>query len=135
MTTNIHMYNTSTAKADQDAINLHFYPTFVSRLIKPMGSHRDDLMHGAIGISGEAGELLDAVKKFWAYGKPLDFENAREELGDIEFYMEAFRQAVGITREETIAHNLKKLSARYASGNYSDAQAIARADKELGVQE
>jgi NTP pyrophosphatase (non-canonical NTP hydrolase) len=119
----------------QHDINLHFYPTFVSRLVKDMGSHRDNIMHGAIGISSEAGELLDATKKNWAYGKPLDFENIMEELGDIEFYMEAFRQAVGVTREETIAHNLKKLSARYASGNYSDAQAIARADKELGVQE
>ena len=118
----------------QDQTNLHFYPTFVSRLIKDLGSHRDNLMHGAIGISGEAGELLDAVKKNWAYGKPLDFENILEELGDIEFYLEAFRQSAGITREATIAHNLKKLGKRYASGNYSDAQAIARADKELGEQ-
>ena len=118
-----------TTPQEQHALNIHFYPTFVSRLIKDLGSHRDNLMHGAIGISGEAGELLDAVKKNWAYGKPLDFENIMEELGDIEFYMEAFRQAAGVTREDTIAHNLKKLSARYASGNYSDAQAIARADK------
>ena len=55
-------------------------------------------LHAVVGISGEAGELLDAVKKETMYNKKPDIENIIEELGDLEFYMEALRQAYDITR-------------------------------------
>lgn len=105
------------------------YELFVARLIKNMGSHKDNLAHAAIGISGEAGELLDAIKKHWAYNKPIDRANVVEELGDLEFYMEALRAELNITRDETIDANKAKLVVRYASGKYSDQQAQERADK------
>lgn len=81
-----------------------------------------------MGISGEAGELLDAVKKPTMYGKPWDRDNVIEELGDMEFYMERFRQIMGITRQQTIQHNHDKLSKRYPKG-YSNKAAAERADK------
>jgi NTP pyrophosphatase (non-canonical NTP hydrolase) len=87
------------------------------------------LMHATFGISGEAGELLDAVKKHIIYGKPLDRENVIEELGDLEFYLEDLRATLGITREETIQANMAKLAKRYPNYDYTDASAIARADK------
>lgn len=86
-------------------------------------------LHMAVGISGESGELLDAVKKGAIYCKPLDRENIVEELGDLEFYMEGLRQGLGITRDETIVANMVKLSKRYAGGKYSNQAAQARADK------
>ena len=82
-----------------------------------------------MGISGEAGELLDAIKKHVIYQKPLDRENAIEELGDIEFYLEGLRQGLGISRQETLDANIKKLSVRYAGLQYSDTAAQTRADK------
>lgn len=88
-----------------------------------------NLVHLALGISGEAGEVLDAIKKAAIYNKPLDRENIIEELGDLEFYMEGLRQAIGVTREEVIEANVQKLGKRYASGKYSDKQAQDRADK------
>lgn len=87
-------------------------------------------MHAAIGVSGEAGELLDVVKNSWAYGKPVDRENVIEELGDIEFYLEALRQDLRITREETLEANGRKLANRYPQGEYTDADAQTRADKQ-----
>lgn len=87
------------------------------------------LLHMAVGISGEAGELLDAVKKAAIYVKPIDRVNVIEELGDLEFYMEGLRQGLAITREETIVSNIAKLSKRYAAGKYSNAAAQERADK------
>lgn len=88
------------------------------------------LMHMTFGISGEAGELLDAVKKSIIYRRPLDRENVIEELGDIEFYLEGLRAKLGITREEVLEFNTDKLVKRYATLGYSDEQAQARADKE-----
>jgi len=87
------------------------------------------LMHMAIGISGEAGELLDAIKKQVIYRKELDRENVLEELGDLEFYMEGIRQGLGLTREQCIAANIAKLGKRYEGMQYSDVAAQDRADK------
>lgn len=86
-------------------------------------------LHMSVGVAGESGELLDAVKKYVIYNKPLDRANVIEELGDLEFYMEGLRQGLGISREETIEGNIVKLSARYQGLQYSDAAAQARADK------
>lgn len=108
----------------------------VSALVKPgqdivdeMTPEQAHLIHMAVGVSGEAGELLDAVKKATIYQKPIDRENVVEELGDIEFYLEGLRQGLGITREETLDHNIAKLSKRYHGGSYSNQAAQERVDK------
>ena len=68
----------------------------VAKLFKKQGMHPqyEALMHAAIGISGEAGEILLA----WSAADP-DEENLLEEYGDLEFYMEALCQATGITED------------------------------------
>jgi len=76
-----------------------------------------------------AGELLDAVKKAAIYNKPLDYSNLAVALASLEQQMQAVRNMFTIGKQETIDHNIAKLSKRYASGGYSDAQAQARADK------
>jgi len=81
-----------------------------------------------MGISGEAGELLDAVKKCTIYRKPLDVPNVLEELGDLEFYLEGLRQILGISREQVLNQNIAKLRVRYGQ-KYSDKAAQDRVDK------
>lgn len=92
-----------------------------------------DLWHMGTGAATEGGELLDAIKKYVVYQKPIDRANVIEELGDIEFFVERIRKIIGVTREEVLQANLDKLltgkNARYADGVYSDAAAHARADK------
>lgn len=105
------------------------YADFVDSLFKEMGSEAATAMHAAVGISGEAGEVIDAVKKYWVYNKPLDTENLKEELGDIIFYMQKLCNMYGWTLNEVTKANMDKLKKRYPSGTYSDAQAQARADK------
>lgn len=101
-------------------------------IISEMNPGKADMLHMAVGVSKEAGELLDAIARVAFYNKPVDRENVVEELGDLEFFMEGIRQRLHISREETISHNAKKLGARYASGSFSNEQANARADKENG---
>lgn len=88
-----------------------------------------DLWHMGTGVAGEAGELLDAIKKCAVYGQIADRSNIIEELGDLEFFMEGVRQIVGVTREECLNANKVKLSKRYKDFKYSDEQAKARNDK------
>lgn len=87
------------------------------------------LLHMGIGVSSEAGELLDAIKKAVIYQKPLDLKNIREEIGDIRFYLAGLMNALGITEMDILEDCNEKLSKRYASGGYSDQQAQDRADK------
>jgi len=87
------------------------------------------LLHMAVGICGEAGELIDAVKKAVIYRKKLDLDNVIEELGDLEFYMEGVRQAVGVSREQCLKANIEKLRKRYEGFVYMDQSAQDRADK------
>jgi NTP pyrophosphatase (non-canonical NTP hydrolase) len=100
-----------------------------NEIAENMSGEEAHLLHMAVGVSGEAGELIDAVKKAVIYRKPLDRENVIEELGDIEFYLEGLRQGVGVTREETLNANKAKLGKRYEGFKYSDNAAQTRADK------
>jgi NTP pyrophosphatase (non-canonical NTP hydrolase) len=102
-------------------------------IINELKPEQADALHMAVGISGEAGELLDAIKKWAIYQKPLDLENVIEELGDLEFYMEGLRQSLNLTRIETLMENIAKLQKRYSRGEYSNDQANERADKKMRV--
>ena len=87
------------------------------------------LWHMVSALGGEVGELFDCIKKQVIYRKTMDTENALEELGDIEFYLEGIRQGLGFTREQCLEANIAKLGKRYEGLKYSDAAAQTRADK------
>lgn len=113
------------------------HATMVKVLVKPGQAIINELtpdsahaLHMAVGISGEAGELLDAIKKQALYCKPPDITNIIEELGDLEFYMQGMRQLYNVTREQTLEANINKLSVRYKNFVYSNQQAQDRADKQ-----
>ena len=105
------------------------YDAFVALLFKQLHDQKLDLLHGAVGISGEAGELLDAVKKHWIYNKPLDVTNVIEELGDIRFYVQAVMNVLGISEQQVVQENANKLCVRYKQLRYSDEAARSREDK------
>jgi len=100
--------------------------------LKELTPNKVNMIHAAIGVAGEAGELLYAIKKIVIYNKNVNYDaytNIVEELGDIEFYMEQIRQEFAISRNETLEANMKKLAKRYPNFNYSNEAAAARADK------
>ena len=87
-----------------------------------------ELLHYAFGIAGEAGELVDAVKKYFFYNQELDIENVEEELGDLLFYIQAMVNVLGLNLLDVIENNKEKLENRYPTG-YSDSLAKKRLDK------
>lgn len=100
------------------------YAHFVSVKMSPT----QERIHTALGLTGEAGEYADAIKKIDIYGKASDIENLREELGDILFYLQAACNYWGFTLEDLMASNVIKLSKRY-KGAFTKEEAAARADK------
>lgn len=102
------------------------YQDLADRLDRHKGSLR--LIHGIMGLSGEVGELTDAIKKTVMYNKELDVENVKEELGDILWYMSLLLDEVGSSFEEVMKMNHDKLETRYPTG-FSEKLAQERRDK------
>lgn len=84
-----------------------------------------DLAHGAMGVSTEAGEILDVVKKHEFYGKPVDWVNVREEIGDVLWYLALLARASGTTLEACGELNIKKLEKRYPD-KFTNERALSR---------
>lgn len=99
-------------------------------LLKSMKPETLELLHGVIGVAGEAIELLDSVLNHIVTGQELDRVNFVEEIGDIEFYLEATRANQKVTRDETLSENMSKLAKRYEGFKYSNQAAQERKDKE-----
>lgn len=76
-------------------------------------SYLSRLMHGAIGMCTEAGELQDMLKKHLIYGKPLDLTNAVEEATDCLWYIAIVLDAAGVSMEDAMIRNITKLQLRY----------------------
>ena len=85
----------------------------------------NDLLHAAIGIATESGELLDALKKNAFYGKSLDKINLQEELGDLLWYIALAAHDLGTTIDELMVQNTKKLTQRYGPA-FNSRKAIER---------
>ena len=91
---------------------------------------QQELLHAALGLAGEVGELIDSIKKHVFYEQPLDLENCIEELGDIEYYLGALRRNLHIGRLRTLESNITKLEKRYPGRKFTTAAAFERADKQ-----
>lgn len=100
------------------------YEQLVTRLTKPLGD-KMDLIHAALGVTSESGEVADAIKASVVYGRELDLINIIEELGDLRFFATMIAQKFGLTGEDIERANMAKLNARYQEG-YSDAAANNR---------
>lgn len=81
-----------------------------------MGSDRNERAAYALGLAGEAGEVVDLLKKHWGHNKPLDRDSLRLELGDVLWYVTALARQFGFTLEEVADANNQKLQARYPAG-------------------
>ena len=89
-----------------------------------------DLLHAGIGIATESGEFLDPIKKHIFYGKSIDYNNLREELGDLLWYIAIACNALNVNIADMMAWNIDKLSKRYPKGEFTDGDALSRADKD-----
>jgi NTP pyrophosphatase (non-canonical NTP hydrolase) len=83
------------------------------------------LLHAALGLSTEANEFLDALKKWIFYGKELDEVNLAEELGDGNYYEAIACDELGKSIEEIMIAVIQKLRKRYAD-KFSESEALTR---------
>ncbi len=70
----------------------------------------------AMGIAGEAGEVLEKWKKIVAYKEGIisdeDLGELKKELGDVVWYIAVLADSLGFSFEEIMQLNLQKLQDR-----------------------
>ena len=92
------------------------------------------LLTAALGLSAEAGEFTEVVKKILLQGKPYNEDNIfhmKRELGDIMWYLAQACMALDISFEEVIEMNIEKLSARYDKGSFEVYKSENRKEGDL----
>ena len=71
------------------------------------------LLHAALGMVGEAGEVLELIFDHIAEGKELHPDALILEAGDVMWYQGILLDAMGWTFEQVQEANINKLKARY----------------------
>ena len=92
------------------------------------------LLTAALGMSAEAGEFTEVVKKIVLQGKPYNEENVfhmKRELGDLCWYLAQACMALDTTFEEVLQMNYEKLSARYPEGTFDVYRSENRVEGDL----
>ena len=82
---------------------------------------RERLTHASMGLAGEAGEVVDLLKKYVFHGHDFDSAKVRDELGDVLWYVAALAAACELSLDEVAEHNAAKLRARYPDGFSEEA--------------
>lgn len=107
--------------------SMEIYQEAVARTMRRDAYH-DAMAHFALGVAGEAGELVDPIKKHLFYKSLLNHESVAEELGDLLWYMTAIAETLGLSMLDIAMTNKAKLERRYQNG-FTEAEAKSRADK------
>jgi len=92
------------------------------------------LLTAAFGMSAEAGEFTEIVKKVFLQGKPYNADNVEHlkiELGDILWYAAQACMALDVSFEEVMERNYLKLSARYPEGAFDVYRSENRVEGDL----
>jgi NTP pyrophosphatase (non-canonical NTP hydrolase) len=76
----------------------------------------EQLQNGILGLSGEAGECIDLLKKHLFQGHELNKEHVAKELGDVAWYLAISADTIGYDLGTILQMNIDKLKARYPEG-------------------
>ena len=98
------------------------------------GANIERLTTAGVGLAAESGEFLEIVKKMVFQGKPWNDANREHliiELGDVMWYVAQACMALGVSFEDVIKGNVKKLEKRYPSGSFDIFYSENRQDGDL----
>ena len=113
----VEFVNTTTSSPSKE------HTPFIDRLLelRENGFPTERLLTAAVGMSAEAGEFTEVIKKIIFQGKPVNEENLfhlKRELGDIMWYVAQACIGLNISLDEVIEMNVEKLMARYPGGQF-----------------
>ena len=98
------------------------------------GANIERLLTAGVGINAEGGEFLEIIKKMIFQGKPWNDANKEHliiELGDLLWYVAQATQALGVSFDDVVATNVRKLEKRYPGGSFDVYYSENRAEGDL----
>ena len=112
------------------------HAAYIKRLndLNELGCNIYLLDTAANGLSAEAGEFMEIVKKMKFQGKPWDEANKEhliKELGDIMWYAAQASMALGQRLDDIIYVNTLKLAKRYSGGEFNVSDSENRAPNDI----
>ena len=137
---------------DKKVIDSNKYIDFVRQTTSPASTNYADLLSrlsqlevesdvdvprlltAALGMSAEAGEFTEVVKKIFLQGKSYNEESVfhmKRELGDILWYIAQACMALDTNFREIMEMNYEKLSARYPEGAFDVYRSENRVEGDL----
>lgn len=97
-------------------MNLDEYQQLAARTLGRNRTHEQLLANAALGLTGEAGETAEIIKKHLFHDTPLDQDALIKELGDCLWYIGAFATVLGVSLDDVAQRNIDKLRKRYPDG-------------------
>ena len=96
-------------------MDMYQYQLFASKGIRPESEGKNPLVGFALGLAGEAGEVVDGIKKREYHGRTdeITVDYLIEELGDVMWYVANIATTLGVTLDEVLERNYNKLCNRY----------------------
>ena len=87
------------------------------------------LIHGALKLAGEAGEVADLIGKWYGQGHDLDRDELIDELGDVLWHLAEVCTALRVDLGLVAYRNLRKLAARYPGEGFEVSRSLNRSEQ------
>lgn len=97
-------------------VDFEQYQNEMRRTASDIKYNSDNLALGALGITGEAGEVADYIKKILYHNHEMSVEKLALELGDVLWYISYLSSVIGYDLDEIAQMNINKLKKRYPDG-------------------
>lgn len=75
-----------------------------------------NIYYMTMGLTGEAGEIANKVKKIMRDAREIDREDLAKEIGDVLWYVAGLCTVLDLDLDDVAEANLKKLADRKARG-------------------
>jgi NTP pyrophosphatase (non-canonical NTP hydrolase) len=92
-----------------------FQQDALASAVYPDQGKLNGLIYAVLGLTGEAGELANKLKKHLRSGTSVDNQVLLDEAGDVQWYLAAVARELNSTLNQMAEMNIKKLRQRVAT--------------------
>ena len=110
---------------DSDGITANDYQRAAMRTDNKSQTEEERMLDALFGLCGEAGEVMDAYKKYRFQGHESYKDEMIIECSDLLWYAAKLADVLGVTLGEVMERNIEKLKKRFPDG-FSKERSVNR---------